>query len=57
MEYLYDNVTKWDWVSYWSETEYNFDSSQDWTDAGASVVGGCCEIGPAHIARLRELLH
>lgn len=31
--------------------------AQSWIDAGASVVGGCCEIGPAHIARLRELLH
>ncbi|MCY4466691.1 MAG: homocysteine S-methyltransferase family protein [Chloroflexi bacterium] len=27
-----------------------------WIDAGASIVGGCCETGPAHIARLRELI-
>ena len=27
-----------------------------WLDAGASVVGGCCEVGPAHIARLRRRL-
>lgn len=27
-----------------------------WIDAGASIVGGCCEIGPAHIARLRDLI-
>lgn len=27
-----------------------------WIRAGASIVGGCCEIGPAHIARLRELI-
>ncbi len=27
-----------------------------WIDAGASIVGGCCEVGPAHIARLRELI-
>ena len=27
-----------------------------WIDAGASIVGGCCEIGPAHIARLRALI-
>ena len=27
-----------------------------WLDAGASIVGGCCEIGPAHIARLRQLI-
>ncbi len=27
-----------------------------WLEAGASIVGGCCEIGPAHIARLRQLI-
>lgn len=27
-----------------------------WIEAGASVVGGCCETGPAHIARLRHLI-
>jgi len=29
---------------------------QDWLAAGAAIVGGCCEVGPAHIARLRQLL-
>ena len=28
----------------------------DWLAAGASIVGGCCGIGPAHIARLRRLI-
>lgn len=27
-----------------------------WMAAGASIVGGCCEVGPAHIARLRRLI-
>lgn len=27
-----------------------------WADAGANLVGGCCEITPAHIARLTDLL-
>ena len=27
-----------------------------WVAARASIVGGCCEIGPAHIARLRQLI-
>jgi S-methylmethionine-dependent homocysteine/selenocysteine methylase len=25
-----------------------------WAEAGATIVGGCCEVGPAHIARLRD---
>lgn len=28
------------------------DYVQEWIDAGATIVGGCCEIGPAHIAEL-----
>ena len=27
-----------------------------WIDAGAQIVGGCCEVGPAHIAHLAETL-
>lgn len=27
-----------------------------WVEAGAQIVGGCCEVGPAHIAALREQL-
>jgi S-methylmethionine-dependent homocysteine/selenocysteine methylase len=27
-----------------------------WADAGAEIVGGCCEVGPAHIAALRDAL-
>ncbi|AOL22803.1 Homocysteine/selenocysteine methylase (S-methylmethionine-dependent) [Erythrobacter litoralis] len=26
--------------------------AKEWRDAGASVIGGCCEVGPAHIAAL-----
>jgi len=26
----------------------------DWRDAGASLIGGCCEIGPAHIQALSQ---
>lgn len=29
---------------------------QNWIAAGASIVGGCCDVGPAHIARIREVL-
>jgi len=28
----------------------------EWIASGAKLVGGCCEIGPAHIARLRDLI-
>ncbi|MCE2517767.1 MAG: homocysteine S-methyltransferase family protein [Alphaproteobacteria bacterium] len=27
-----------------------------WLDAGASIIGGCCEVGPAHIAYLDQML-
>jgi S-methylmethionine-dependent homocysteine/selenocysteine methylase len=27
-----------------------------WVEAGARIVGGCCEVGPAHIALLRDRL-
>lgn len=30
--------------------------AQVWRDEGASIIGGCCGIGPEHIARLRKAL-
>ena len=27
-----------------------------WIDQGATIVGGCCEVGPAHIAKLAEAI-
>jgi homocysteine S-methyltransferase len=27
-----------------------------WIDAGATIVGGCCETGPAHIAELSRAI-
>ncbi|MDE0392514.1 MAG: homocysteine S-methyltransferase family protein [Rhodospirillales bacterium] len=32
------------------------DHAMDWVAAGASIVGGCCEIGPGHIAALGQRL-
>ena len=29
----------------------------DWVAQGASIIGGCCEIGPVHIAELAEQLN
>lgn len=28
-----------------------------WVDAGATIVGGCCEVSPAHIAEIARRLH
>ncbi|MEL6264783.1 MAG: homocysteine S-methyltransferase family protein [Pseudomonadota bacterium] len=30
------------------------DFAEDWAALGATILGGCCEIGPAHIAELRR---
>ena len=32
------------------------DRVQHWITTGAAIVGGCCEVGPVHIARLRQLI-
>ncbi len=28
----------------------------NWVDAGATIIGGCCEVGPSHIAELAKRL-
>jgi len=30
--------------------------AREWVNAGAAIIGGCCEIGPAHIRRLDRLI-
>ncbi|TPK98966.1 homocysteine S-methyltransferase family protein [Mesorhizobium sp. B2-4-14] len=32
------------------------DQAMDWVEVGAQIVGGCCEVGPSHIAALRDRL-
>jgi S-methylmethionine-dependent homocysteine/selenocysteine methylase len=32
------------------------DFAMAWIAQGASIVGGCCEVGPAHIRHLRDRL-
>ena len=32
------------------------DHAADWVAAGARIIGGCCEVGPAHISRLNQVL-
>ena len=33
------------------------DFAVSWIEAGATIIGGCCEVGPAHIAYLAGCLH
>ncbi len=33
------------------------DHVMSWVDAGATIVGGCCEVGPAHIAAIADRLN
>ena len=43
----------------WSGTAVPVDfasAAAEWVSAGASIVGGCCRTGPAHIAAMRENL-
>ncbi|WGI22333.1 homocysteine S-methyltransferase family protein [Amylibacter sp. IMCC11727] len=30
------------------------DFAEDWAEMGATIIGGCCEVGPAHIAELKR---
>ena len=32
-----------------------YDHAADWLAAGARIIGGCCEVGPAHIAQINRL--
>ena len=32
------------------------DIAMSWVDQGATIIGGCCEVGPAHIAVLADRL-
>lgn len=32
------------------------DHALKWVDAGATIIGGCCEVGPAHIAEIARRL-
>ncbi|MEM6762547.1 MAG: homocysteine S-methyltransferase family protein [Pseudomonadota bacterium] len=31
------------------------DHAKTWLDAGATIIGGCCHVGVAHMARLKEM--
>lgn len=33
------------------------DHAMNWVDQGATIIGGCCEVGPAHIKEIAKRLH
>ena len=35
-----------------SSPEAYADFAEDWAELGATILGGCCEVSPAHIAEL-----
>jgi S-methylmethionine-dependent homocysteine/selenocysteine methylase len=45
----------WQFDTVCTPAEYA-DAAMDWIDRGATIVGGCCGIGPDHIAELRRRL-
>jgi homocysteine S-methyltransferase len=48
----------WDGAARWwtGEPAFSAEDAPDWVRAGARLVGGCCRVGVADIARMRELL-
>lgn len=36
--------------------EKYLEHAKEWQAAGAQIIGGCCEVGPAHIAKLHQIL-
>jgi homocysteine S-methyltransferase len=41
---------------WWGQGAYDVGLAPPWVAAGASLVGGCCRVGPADIARLADTL-
>ncbi|MCP3687992.1 MAG: homocysteine S-methyltransferase [Gammaproteobacteria bacterium] len=51
----YDAVTR-----SWAGTETPLEcaaAARTWSQAGANIIGGCCRMGPAHIAEIAKALH
>ena len=38
------------------DAQRHVDVVRDWIEMGATIVGGCCEIGPSHIAAMTRAL-
>ncbi|KAM9762558.1 homocysteine S-methyltransferase isoform 1-T1 [Menidia menidia] len=51
---------EWDhqqgWVTSAKPSGWTSDFTHTWLTQGAALIGGCCRIGPAHIAELRKQL-
>ncbi|MDF1696688.1 MAG: homocysteine S-methyltransferase [Saprospiraceae bacterium] len=39
-----------------SEPQIFVEQTKEWIELGASIIGGCCRIGPTHIKQLSELM-
>ncbi|XP_035621166.2 homocysteine S-methyltransferase [Oncorhynchus keta] len=52
---------EWDTYTGWRKPENRISSiaelSLEWMKQGCALIGGCCRIGPAHIAELRRQIH
>ena len=47
------------WTGTWTGTSDPEDFRKvaaEWLGLGVAIIGGCCRIGPAHIAHLRRLV-
>ena len=51
---IYD-PDRWAWTGDSETTDFG-QSALAWRDAGATIIGGCCRTGPAHIRNLKEVL-
>lgn len=45
----------WRWTGPAQAVDFG-ESAIAWKDAGATMIGGCCRTGPAHIKNLKEVL-
>jgi len=52
----YFTMPNWQFVDVIEPNELG-KSAQAWIDNGVRMVGGCCGLGPEHIAALRQALH
>jgi homocysteine S-methyltransferase len=45
---------RWDGRAWTGQSEFGAELARQWVAAGASIVGGCCRVGPADIGAVRR---